>query len=120
MYSRAGYATTASTAPVTLIRSGTPNTKKVTLAGGAVYPIGSVLGLVTAGGKAVVSPQAANDGSQNPQYVLSYTVDATGGDTDAIAIETGDLIGSKLVLGAGWTLGSLRPALRDVGITFDG
>ena len=120
MYSRASASTTQSTAPVTLIRSGTPNTKKVTLLGGAVYPIGSVLGVVTVGGRAVLSAAAANDGSQTPQYVLHYTVDATAGDVEAIAIETGDLIGSQLVLGAGHTLASIRPGLRDKGITFDG
>ena len=120
MYSRASFATSASTAMVTLIRSGAPDTKKVTLLGGAIYPIGSVLGIVTASKKAVLSAAAAGDGSQTPQYVLSYTVDATGGDTEAMAVETGDLIGSQLVLGAGHTLDSIRAGLRDKGITFNG
>lgn len=120
MYSRASFATTSSTAMVTLIRSGAPNTKKVTLLAGAVYPIGTVLGIVDASKKAVVSAAAAGDGSQTPQYVLSYTVDATGGDVEAMAIETGDLIGSQLVLGAGHTLASIRAGLRDKGITFEG
>lgn len=120
MYSRASYATTTSTPFVTLIRSGAPNTKKVTLLAGAVYPIGTVLGIVDATKKANVSAAAANDGSQTPQYVLSYTVDATGGDVEAMAIETGDLIGSQLVLGAGHTLASIRAGLRGKGITFEG
>ena len=120
MYSRASFASTKSTAMVTLIRSGAPNTKKVTLLAGAVYPIGTVLGIVDASKKAVVSAAAAADGSQTPQYVLSYTVDATGGDVEAMAIETGDLIGSQLVLGAGHTLASIRAGLRDKGITFEG
>jgi hypothetical protein len=120
MYSRAGYSTTAGTAPVTLIRSGAPDTKKVTLAAGAVYLIGSVLGVVTATNKAVLSAAAAADGSQEPKFVLSYTVDATAADTDAMAVETGDLIGSVLVLGAGHTLDSIRKGLRDKGITFNG
>ncbi|WP_267396564.1 MULTISPECIES: head decoration protein [unclassified Sphingomonas] len=120
MYSRASFASTQSAAMVTLIRSGAPNTKKVTLLAGAVYPIGAVLGIIDASKKANVSLAAANDGSQVPQYVLSYTVDATGGDVEAMAIETGDLIGSQLVLGAGHTLASIRAGLRDKGITFDG
>lgn len=120
MYSRASFASSQSTAPVTLIRSGAPNTKKVTLAGGAVYPVGTVLGIVTASKKAVTSLAAANDGSQDPAYVLSYTVDATAGDTQAMAVETGDLVGSQLVLGSGHTLDSVRAPLRDKGITFDG
>ena len=120
MYSRASAASTTSTAIVTLIRSGAPNDKKVTLLAGAVYPIGTVLGIVDATKKAVVSAAAANDGSQTPRYVLNYTVDATAGDVEAMAIETGDLIGSQLVLGAGHTLDSIRPGLRDKGITFEG
>lgn len=120
MYSRANYATTSSTPFVTLIRSGAPNTKKVTLLAGAVYLIGSVLGVVTASKKSILSAAAAADGSQEPQYVLSYTVDATAGDVEAMAIETGDLIGSQLVLGAGHTLASIRAGLRGKGITFEG
>jgi len=120
MYSRASFASTQSTAMVTLIRSGAPNTKKVTLLAGAVYPIGAVLGIVDASKKAILSAAAAADGSQKPQYVLAYTVDATGGDVEAMAIETGDLIGSQLVLGAGHTLASIRAGLRDIGITFEG
>ena len=120
MYSRASYATTSSTPFVTLIRSGAPNTKKVTLLAGAIYPIGAVLGIVDATKKANISAAAANDGSQTPQYVLSYTVDATGGDVEAMAIETGDLIGSQLVLGAGHTLASIRAGFRDKSITFEG
>jgi hypothetical protein len=120
MYSRAYAASSQSTAMVTLIRSGAPNTKKVTLLAGAVYPIGSVLGIADATKKASLSAAAANDGSQTPQYVLSYTVDATGGDVEAMAIETGDLIGSQLVLGAGHTLDGIRAGLRDKGITFEG
>lgn len=120
MYSRASATSTSSTAPVTLIRSGAPNTKKVTLLAGQIYLIGSVLGIIDASKKATLSAAAANDGSQAPQYVLSYTVDATAGDVEAMAVETGDLIGSQLVLGAGHTLASIRPALRDLGITFDG
>ncbi|MBB4154170.1 hypothetical protein GGQ80_002080 [Sphingomonas jinjuensis] len=120
MYARALYASTTSTAPVEIIRSGAPNTKKVTLLAGAVYPIGTVLGVITANSKATTSVAAAGDGSQTPAYVLSYTVDATAGDVEAMAIETGDLIGSALVLGAGHTLASIRAGLRDKGITFDG
>jgi hypothetical protein len=120
MYARASFASTQSTAMVTLIRSGASNTKKVTLLAGAVYPIGAVLGIIDASKKANISAAAATDGSQAPQYVLSYSVDATGGDVDAMVIETGDLIGSQLVLGAGHTLASIRAGLRGKGITFEG
>lgn len=120
MYDRASFASTTVPALATLIRSGTPNTKKVTLLAGTSYPMGAVLGIITASSKAVISASASSDGSQTPAYVLSYAVDATGGDVEAMAIETGDLIGSQLVLGTGHTLASIRAGLRGRGITFDG
>lgn len=117
MYSRAGHTAETSGAPVTLIRSGVPVTRKVTLAAGTAYAIGSVLGIVTATGKAVLSTSAANDGSQTPMFVLRYPVNAVSADVEAIAIERGDLIGSQLVFGAGHTLASTREGLRGKGIT---
>ena len=118
MYSRASHTTTNSTPPVTLIRSGDPVTRKVTLASGAVYAIGSVLGIVTGNGKANLSAAAATDGSQTPAFVLAYSVDASAGDVEAIAYERADLVASALVLGAGHTLASIREGLRGKGITF--
>lgn len=117
MYERASYSTQTSTAPATLVRRGSPLTRKVVLLGGASYALGSVLGTITAGGKATLSAAAATDGSQVPDLVLPYAVDATAGDVEVMAYETGDLIGEALVLGAGHSLASIREPLRDKGIT---
>jgi hypothetical protein len=118
MFERAFYTTQESTAPKTLIRSGSPVTRKVTLLAGAAFAAGSVLGTVTASGKATLSASAASDGSQTPNFVLPYAVDATGGDVEAIVYETADLVGEALVLGAGHTLASIRDGLRAKGITY--
>lgn len=117
MYERAFYSTETSTAPATLIRNGSPITRKVVLVGGAKYPLGAVLGIVTADKKAKLSVAAAADGSQEPSFVLPYAVDATAGDAEAVVYEKADLIGEALVLGEGHTLASIRETLRDKGIT---
>ncbi|MBD8548011.1 head decoration protein [Sphingomonas sp. CFBP 8760] len=117
MYERALFSTQTHTAAVNLIRAGAPLTRKVVLLGGAAYAVGSVLGTITANKKATLSVAAATDGSQAPDLVLAYDVDATGGDVEAMAYEKGDLVGEALVLGAGHTLASIREPLRDKGIT---
>lgn len=117
MYQSAGTATQSSPVANSLIRSGSPVTRKVTLLAGSVYASGSVLGTVTASKKATLSAAAATDGSQVPDFVLPYGVDATAGDVEAIVYETGNLNGESLVLGAGHTLASIREGLRDKGIT---
>lgn len=117
MYERAMYATQQSTAPATLLRTGDPITRKVTLLAGQIYPLGAVLGTITATKKATLSLAAASDGSQEPSFVLPYAVDATAGDAEAVVYEHADVIGEALVLGAGHTIASIRDILRDKGIT---
>jgi len=118
MYERAYATTSTSTAPLTLIRSGSPITRKVTLLAGAVYVAGSVLGTITATNKATLSTAAAVDGSEKPDLVLPYAVDASAADMEAMVYERGDFVGEALTLGAGHTLASIREGLRGKGITF--
>ncbi len=66
MYANAQFSSETSSPAKTLIRSGNPVTRKVTLVAGALYAAGSVLGTVTADGKAKLSAAAAVDGSQTP------------------------------------------------------
>lgn len=117
MYERAAFSTQSSVAPATLLRTGNPITRKIVLLAGAVYALGSVIGVVTASKKGVLSAAAATDGSQDPSFVLPYAVDATAGDAEAIVYEHADVIGSALVLGAGHTIDTVREPLRDKGIT---
>lgn len=69
-------------------------------------------------GKAKLSAAAAVDGSQEPSLVLAYDTDATGGDVEALAYESGDFVKEQLVFGAGHTADSTREALRRRNITF--
>ncbi len=69
--------------------------------------------------KHILSLAAATDGSQTPNYVLAQDVDASGGDTEAIAYETATVIASALTLGTGHTVASIREGLRRRGIKID-
>lgn len=63
-----------------------------------------------------LSTAAATDGSQIPVFVLAQDADASGGDVEAMAYETGNLVGTALTLGAGHTIASIRDGLREKGI----
>ncbi|WP_230770683.1 head decoration protein [Sphingomonas sp. Leaf4] len=118
MYANAQFSSETSSPAKTLIRSGSPITRKVTLVAGVLYAAGSVLGTVTADGKAKLSAAASSDGSQTPDVVLPYAVDTRDGEKQAVVYERADLIGDQLVLGAGHTLTSIREGLRLKSITF--
>ena len=90
--------------------------RKVTVLGGQVLPRGAVLGAITASGKCVLSASGATDGSQTPDLILAEAVDATGGDTAALAYERGDFNARAITLGTGHTVASIREGLRAKGI----
>lgn len=69
--------------------------------------------------KRKLSTAAATDGSQTPDFVLAQDADASGGDVEAIAYETGQMVGSALTLGAGHTIASIREGLRGKGLVID-
>ena len=67
----------------------------VILKAGTTYPLGAVLGRVTADGKYVLSPHAAVIGSEGAEIanaVLIEAVDATAADTPALVIVRGPVI----------------------------
>ena len=68
--------------------------------------------------KAKLATAAATDGTATPSLILAYDVDATAGDIEAIAYESGDFVKEQLVLGAGLTLDGIRHDLRIRNITF--
>lgn len=90
--------------------------RKVTVLSGQVLPRGAVLGIVTASGKAILSLEAASDGSQTPDLILAEDVDATGADATALAYERGDFNARAITLGTGHTVASIREGLRAKGI----
>lgn len=89
-------------------------TENVTLAGAqGVLVRGTVLGVVTATGKYVVSASAATDGSQTPIAVLADTYDTTAGDVaGAGCYFSGEFNQNAVTMGTGWTAATLATALR--------
>ena len=67
----------------------------VTLLAGMPYPVGSVLGKITASGKFTLSPATGADGSQVATAVLLYAVDATLADAVGIVVARGPAIVSR-------------------------
>lgn len=70
----------------------------VTLLAGTNYPVGAVLGRITASGKMKLSSAAGSDGAQNAAAVLLYDVDATAADATGIVVLRGPAIVSKAAL----------------------
>jgi hypothetical protein len=67
----------------------------VTLLQGMPYPVGSVLGKITASGKYTLSPATGTDGAQTATAVLLYAVDATLADATGIVVARGPSIVSR-------------------------
>ena len=70
----------------------------VTLLAGTNYPVGAVLGRITASGKLKLSTATGTDGAQNAAAVLLYATDATAADQNAVVIVRGPAIVSKAAL----------------------
>jgi hypothetical protein len=74
------------------------NRETVTLLAGSKYPLGAVLGRITASGKMKLSTATGTDGAQNAAAVLLYATDATAADQNAVVIVRGPAIVSKAAL----------------------
>ena len=70
----------------------------VTLLAGTSYPVGAVLGRITASGKMKLSTATGTDGAQNAAAVLLYDVDATAADVTGIVVLRGPAIVSRAAL----------------------
>lgn len=70
----------------------------VTLIAGANYPVGAVLGRITASGKMKLSTATGSDGAQTAAAVLLYATDASAADQEAVAILRGPAIVSNPAL----------------------
>lgn len=93
--------------------------KGITLATGQNLARGTVLGQITSSGLFTAATSAASDGSQNPTAVLAEDTNATAANVNTIAYFEGTFAEQKLILGAGLTIATVRPALRSVGIYTD-
>jgi len=70
----------------------------VTLLTGMAYPVGAVLGRITASGKYKLATSGGSDGAQTAAAVLLYAVDATLSDAVGIVIVRGPAIVSRAAL----------------------
>lgn len=70
----------------------------VTLLAGTSYPVGAVLGRITASGKYKLTTSGGSDGAQTAAAVLLYDTDASAADQEAVVIVRGPAIVSKAAL----------------------
>ena len=70
----------------------------VTLLAGMPYPVGAVLGRITASGKYKLATSGGTDGAQTATAVLLYAVDATLADATGIVVARGPVIVSRAAL----------------------
>lgn len=87
-------------------------TETITIAAGAKYVRGTVLGLVDASGEYTLSVKTASDGSQNPSAVLVDNVDATAGEVRAGVYLMGEFNIHRITADASWTPAALRSEMR--------
>jgi hypothetical protein len=67
----------------------------ITLLIGMPYPVGSVLGRITASGKYKLATSGGTDGAQTASAVLLYAIDATLADATGIVVVRGPSIVSR-------------------------
>ena len=72
--------------------------ESVTLLAGTNYPLGAVLGQISASGKYKLSPDTGTDGSEVAVAVLIGAVDASAADTTGLVVARGPAIVSKAQL----------------------
>jgi hypothetical protein len=70
----------------------------VTLLEGTNYPVGAVLGKITASGKYKLATSGGTDGAQTASAVLLFAVDATLADAVGIVVVRGPAIVSRAAL----------------------
>lgn len=70
----------------------------VTLLEGTNYPVGAVLGRITASGKYKLATSGGTDGAQTASAVLLFAVDATLADAVGIVVVRGPAIVSRAAL----------------------
>jgi hypothetical protein len=70
----------------------------VTLLAGTAYPVGAVLGRITASGKYKLATSGGSDGAQTASAVLLYAVDASATDAIGVVVARGPAIVSRAAL----------------------
>ncbi len=80
--------------------------ESVTLLAGTNYPLGAVLGQISASGKYKLSTDTGTDGAQTAVAVLIEAVDATVADATGLIVARGPVIVSKAQLNYDATVGT--------------
>jgi hypothetical protein len=70
----------------------------ITLLASSAYPVGAVLGRITASGKYKLATSGGTDGAQTAAAVLLYAADATSADAAGLVIVRGPAIVAKAAL----------------------
>ena len=70
----------------------------ITLLAGSAYPVGAVLGRISASGKYKLATSGGTDGAQTAAAVLLYAADATSADAAGLVVMRGPAIVSKAAL----------------------
>lgn len=89
------------------------------VSGAGALKRGSVLGLITASGKANLADKAATGGTAGlelAKYVLAEDVDATSGDVNTVAYSAGKFNVNSLIFKAANAIADHKDSLRAYGI----
>jgi hypothetical protein len=87
----------------------------ITLLVGMPYPVGSVLGKITASGKYKLATSGGADGAQTANAVLLYAVDATLADATGIVVVRGPTIVSRAGLAYDGTVDDVAKIITKLG-----
>ncbi len=85
---------------------------EVTVLSGQTLVRGTVIGIITSGGKAQMLDESAADGSQNFHSVLTEDVDASGGDKVGPVAIAGSFQQQALTVGGSTVLADYKAAAR--------
>lgn len=91
-------------------------TEKVTVLTGQNLTRGTVVGLVTASGKAKALDKTSVDGSQNFYGILAVDVDATSADADGVVYLTGEYNQAALTFGGTTVAADVKAEARFAGV----
>lgn len=86
------------------------------LTGQGILTRGSVLGIITTGGKGALVAKAAVDGSEVAKFILADTIDTTSADVVAQCYQSGQFNRDALVFAADNTVADHEDSLRQYGI----
>ena len=90
-------------------------TDAVTIGLNQTLKVGSVLG-IDAAGDYVLSLSGAEDASKTPAAICAEAITTTDAKAVGIVRLTGEVLGSQLDIGTGYTLESVKAALRPLSI----